>query len=234
MIVSFWRVHRLTAMEDLTRYSWMLKWRRCLLDRLHERTSKTNSMWLSSSAIRKPRNVMHNDSRIMTAIVSDFSCSLLLKKFSFLLHFTWIFFRQILMLLFDKCMRPPQGKRIDESEQKSLASQRFFYRFVFLSMCYVPACFSIRWKPSKVKVCLSIMECISWTIFRRNQMKLDLTICMLLNNDNEWLSDHIRDGIEIEHAGVNVLVNILSFPSKRIHAVVYITIKCWCLYCDAE
>lgn len=73
---------RLTAMEDLTRYSWMLKWKRSLPDRVIEQaaavattTDRRNSMWHSSSAMLRLKTAMHNDSRIMTAIVSAFSCS---------------------------------------------------------------------------------------------------------------------------------------------------------------
>lgn len=59
-------------MEDLTRCSWMLKWKKCLPDPAHAKIAQTSSMWLSSSAIRTLKSVIHNDSKIMTAIVSVF------------------------------------------------------------------------------------------------------------------------------------------------------------------
>lgn len=62
---------RLMAMEDLTRCSWMLKWKKYLPGPAVRATLvQTNSMWRSSSAIRTQKTVIHNDSKNMTAIVS--------------------------------------------------------------------------------------------------------------------------------------------------------------------
>lgn len=59
-------------MADLTRCSWMLKWKKYLPVPVHATIVPTSSMWRSSSAIRTQKTVIRNDSKIMTAIVSAF------------------------------------------------------------------------------------------------------------------------------------------------------------------
>lgn len=67
------RWFRLTAMADPTRYSWMQKWKKYLLDPVFVSINQKSLMWHNWSAMRIPENVaIHNDSRIMTVIVSRF------------------------------------------------------------------------------------------------------------------------------------------------------------------
>lgn len=61
----------------------MLKWKKYLPDLVLERIGKTNLMWHSSPVMWRLKSPIHNDSKIMTAIVSAFSCCLSLFTFFF-------------------------------------------------------------------------------------------------------------------------------------------------------